>query len=257
MDELAAGDTFIHRLDPTAKLIVTLTFIVVVVSFDKYTVTALLPFLLYPVVLAVQSELPIWYLAKRVLIAAPFVMCTAIFNPVFDHGVRAHIGTIGISGGWISFVSILIKYGCTLSAALILAATTGMNNVAYALSKLRIPRVFVIQLLFMYRYVAVLIEETARVVRAYALRSSADNGVRINAWGSLVGQLLLRTYDRAQRIYRSMLSRGFDGRVRILFSAQRTKVSIPFLMGWISFFILARIIDIPFFIGRVVVGGPK
>jgi len=43
LDIISSRDTSIHRLDPRAKLLTTLAYIVAVASFDKYTVTGLVP----------------------------------------------------------------------------------------------------------------------------------------------------------------------------------------------------------------------
>ncbi len=61
-----------------------------------------------------------------------------------------------------------------------------------------------------------LIDEAKRLVRARALRSFKSRGMGIAVFGQLVGQLLLRTIDRSQRIHQAMLSRGFNGEIRLL-----------------------------------------
>ncbi|HNT97759.1 MAG TPA: hypothetical protein PKK31_05795, partial [Elusimicrobiales bacterium] len=92
MDTLAADSTPLHRLDPRAKLLTTALFIVAVVSFGKYEVSALLPFLLYPVYLAAQGRLPVGYLLKKVLLVSPFAVVVGIFNPFLDSGVLLRVG---------------------------------------------------------------------------------------------------------------------------------------------------------------------
>jgi cobalt/nickel transport system permease protein len=87
-----------------------LVFIVAVVSFGKYEITGLLPFIIYPVVLIAMGNLPPGYLAKKILLAAPFAFFIGIFNPLLDRAVLVHLGPIGISGGWVSFASIMIRF---------------------------------------------------------------------------------------------------------------------------------------------------
>ncbi|MHB8808655.1 MAG: hypothetical protein ACYC9M_01390 [Desulfobulbaceae bacterium] len=58
LDTMARGKTWVHRLDPRAKLITTLLFLLAVVSVDKYGVAQLLPFLLYPVTLIAMAACP-------------------------------------------------------------------------------------------------------------------------------------------------------------------------------------------------------
>ena len=59
MDELAALDSPIHRLHPAAKLLTTIAYIVLVVSFDKYDLDGLIPMLLWPVLLFQLSGIPV------------------------------------------------------------------------------------------------------------------------------------------------------------------------------------------------------
>jgi cobalt/nickel transport system permease protein len=134
LETLSYQQTPLHRLDPRGKLLTTLVFIVAVVSFGKYAITGLLPFIIYPVVLVAVGNLPPGYLAKKILLAAPFAFFIGIFNPLLDRAVLVHLGTIGISGDWVSFASIMIRFTLTVSAAFILIAGTGLNAVCLALN---------------------------------------------------------------------------------------------------------------------------
>jgi cobalt/nickel transport system permease protein len=253
-DELAAQTTVIHRLHPGVKLLTTLVFIVVTASFRKYDLIALLPLFLYPVVLISLAELPAGYLLKRLLIAIPFVLFVGIFNPLFDQTPLLQIGAVSISGGWISFISILIRVALTVLAALILIATSGMYEIAAMLLKMKIPRIFVVQLLFLYRYLSVLIEETSRTLRAYSLRSFHEKGLAFKVWGSLAGQLLLRTIHRAERIYQAMLCRGFTGEIHLWRPGKLRPKDILYFLGWSGFFVAARLYNIPEFLGAFMMG---
>lgn len=252
LDTLSYQDTLIHRLDPRAKLLTTLMFIVCVVSFNKYTITALIPFVIYPVVLIALGQLPLGYLLKKILVAVPFAFFIGIFNPLLDREVAAHLGPIGVSGGWISFTSLMIRFALTVSAALILIASTGFNSVCMALEKMGTPRSFAVQLLFLYRYIFVLADEASRLVRARSLRAFGGKGMGIRVYGSMIGQLLLRTLDRAQRIHLAMCCRGFDGEIRILRQLHFSRQDVGFFLGWSSFFVLMRLYDFPQWLGNAV-----
>jgi cobalt/nickel transport system permease protein len=120
LDTLACRDSAIHRLDPRAKLVTTLVFILVVVSFDRYAISALLPFGLFPLSLIILADLPPGYLLKKLLLAAPFALCVGIFNPFFDRQTLLQFGPLAVSGGWVSFASILLRFTLTVLAALVL-----------------------------------------------------------------------------------------------------------------------------------------
>ena len=250
LEELAARDTPIHRLDPRAKVLTTFAFIVTVVSFHKYDVIRLLPLALYPVVLVSVGNLPLGPILKRLLWAAPFVLFVGVFNPLLDRHALVRIGSVQVSGGWVSFASILLRFALTVGAALILVATSGFYAVCAALEKLLVPKALVTQLLFLYRYAFVLMDEAGRVTRAHSLRAGSGRAVRIRVFGSMAGRLLLRALDRAQRIHRAMLCRGFTGEVRLARPLFFGVGGAAYLLGWTGFFVLTRWVDLPRMIGE-------
>lgn len=251
LDLLSAQDTAVHRLDPRAKVLTTLVFVVTVVSFDKYRVSALLPFAFFPIALIAVGNLPVAYLLRRLLFILPFALFVGIFNPIFDRETMIHVGPAAISGGWVSFLSILLRFALTVLAALTLIATTGFIGVCTALERLGLPRVFAVQLLFLYRYLFVLGDEGGRMARARASRSLGDRGMGVKVFGSLAGHLLLRTIDRAQRIYMAMLSRGFHGEFHFRRPLQFRLPETAFTLGWSAFFLLCRIYDLPRLLGGI------
>jgi len=254
MDSLASDDSVLHRLDPRAKLITTLVFIALVVSFEKYEFSALIPFVIFPVIQISVGGLPAGYLLRKVLLVSPFAILIGIFNPLLDHEIRFYIGAIPISGGWLSFLSILTRFVLTVLSVLILIATTGFNDVCASLEKLGVPRPFVVQLMFLYRYLFVLTVETTRMVRAVSLRSFGSSGIGVKTFASMTGHLLLRTLDRAQRIHLAMLSRGFDGHIAILRSMRFGWREIAYIFGWSFLFFLFRWYNIPNIAGTFVTG---
>lgn len=249
LDDLGGKTSPIHKIHPLAKLLTTFTFLIMVVSFGKYEVSGLMPLILFPVSLLILSDTPVKPILKSVLIAMPLVIGVGLFNPLIDQATMLSIGPVSISGGWISFASILIKGLLTIFAAFILVATTGMNKIALALRLLRVPKLFVVQLLLTYRYITVLLEEVSRAIIAYSLRSPFQKGIKFKDWGPLMGQLLNRTIDRAGRIYTSMCCRGFEGEYKSGQTLQIKFKDLLYTFGWILFFIGVRYINIAQFIG--------
>jgi cobalt/nickel transport system permease protein len=253
LDRLATADTFLHGLDPRTKLVTTLGFILTVVSFGRHDVAALLPLAFFPLTLAIQGRIPGRYLLRKLLIASPFAIMVGMFNPLLDQAVILRITGLDISGGWISFAAILLRFALSVSAALILVASTGFAQVCMALSRLGAPRVFATQLLFLYRYLFVLTEEGLRMSRARDLRSCGRRGTGPRVYAFMLGQLLLRTMDRASRIHRAMLCRGFDGEVRLNRRMSLRRADALFACGWLGFFALARMINLPQELGQLLV----
>lgn len=253
LDDLAQKETGLHKLHPLVKLLTTMIYLIVVISFEKYDISSLLPFIFYPVLIFAFGELPVVPIIKRILIVGPLIIGIGILNPVFDRNTII-VGGMVISRGWITFLSIFIKGGLTVTASILLIATTGMDRFAAALRMLKVPKIFVLQLLLTYRYISVLIEEVSKMQRAYSLRAPREKGVRLSVWGSFAGQLLLRTFDRAERVYQSMSLRGFTGEYNTGDIAKVTFKDFTYLGAWSLFFIIGRIYNIPMLIGSLFTG---
>lgn len=252
LDELASRDTFLHRLDPRAKVLTTAVFLVCVVSFGKHDLAQMLPFLLFPVVTIAAGDLPVGFLVRKLIAVAPFAVLVGAFNPLLDRTVVAEVAGVAVSGGWVSFASIMVRFVLTTMAALALVATTGMMGVCAALRRLGTPEVLVTQLLLLYRYLFVLGEETMRMARARHARSVGSRGMGMSVYANMLGHLLLRTYARAARVYRAMLARGFDGRVRTVRALSFTARDAAWTLGWSAAFVLFRAYDIPLALGRAI-----
>lgn len=254
LDQFAREDTPVHRVDPRAKVVATVVFLVCVVSLGRYDLLALAPFMLFPIVLASESGMPARELAVRLAAVAPFAILVGAFNPLLDRAVIAHLGPVAISGGVLSWLSIIARFLLTTSAALMLVATTGMAGVCAGLERLGLPDVLSTQLLLLYRYIFVLTAEVLRLSQARSLRSFGRKGMGPGVYANMVGHLLVRTTDRAQRVYDAMRCRGFEGTVRSASTLRMRRSDWAFLLGWSAAFILFRAVNVPVLIGTLITG---
>lgn len=99
----------------------------------------------------------------------------------------------------------------TVGALVILTATAPSNRLLAQLQRLRMPRIFTTTVMLCFRYLSLLAGEASDMTRAYHLRSAKQTGLELRHVGSFIGQLLLRSIDRAERVYAAMQCRGFDG----------------------------------------------
>lgn len=256
LDDLAKKNTPIHALHPLVKLITTVIYLAVVMSFERYEISKLLPFIFFPLVVALLAELPLMPIVHRLLMVLPLIIGIGILNPIIDNHIITILG-FNVSRGWLTFLSLSIKSILSVAAGIILIATTGMDKLAVAMRMLKIPKIFVLQLLLTYRYITVLIEEFLRMTQAYSLRAPEQKGINKNNWGSFAGQLILRTFDRAERVYQAMLLRGFT----MEYNAGRIEKAkfkdFAFLTGWSLFFIIAKIYNLPLFLESLITGVVK
>ena len=251
LDTLSYRDTVIHRLDPRTKLSAAVLFIVTVVSFPKYEVTGLFPFFLFPVLLFSLGDIPVKFIMKKVLLVSFFAFFIGIFNPLFDRQPMYIFYGVTVSGGWVSFLSIMLKFFLTITSALLLIATTSFPGICRALQKFGIPDIFISQLLFLYRYIFVLVEEAMKVVRARDMRSFGKRGKEIKAFTGIVGTLFLRTVERAERIYMAMLSRGFSGTLHTIKPYGLNSADAIFLAITLTVLYLFRVHDVVGAMGRL------
>ncbi len=107
IDTLSCLDSPVHRIDPRAKLITFVVFIACVVSYNKYEISGLIPFFFFPAVIIPIARIPARYLVKKLLFLLPFAVLIGVFNPVYDRHILFSLGTLPVSGGVVSFVSIL------------------------------------------------------------------------------------------------------------------------------------------------------
>ena len=231
LDPYHPGDSMLHRLDERVKLPLALGLILA---------TALVPpggwavyILLFSInlALALLSSLGPLRLLKRALLAIPFALAalpllfTTPGEVLFNVVVGTHTLTASLEG-LLRFLGIGVKSWLSIQGAILLTATTQVDEVFQALRFLKVPRILVAIISLMWRYLFVMTEETSRLLRARSARSGADSipGRRSGgsaAWrarvaGGMAGSLILRSLERSERVYAAMLARGYDGEIRSL-----------------------------------------
>ena len=221
LDRAVARDSPMHRADPRLKF---LAIVATILAISLLPVGAFLALALMWGALTAASLLaalgPL-RLSRGALIAAPFLL--AALPLIFTHPEQplGSIGPFTVSGeGLRIFATVALKSWLSVQAALLLTFTTPFHDLVDALRDLRLPRILVAIIGFMYRYLAVLGDEGARMQRARAARSAGTArgsiGFRARVTGQMVGTLFLRSYERSERIYAAMQARGFSGTFRHL-----------------------------------------
>ncbi len=250
LDDLAGQDTCLHRLDARAKVLATLFFLVSMLSLGRYEVARLLPFACFPLLLAMQGRVPLGLLFKRAALALPFVLFVGLFNPLIDRTVHLHLGPLAVTGGMLSFTSIMLRSLLAVTTGLVLVGITGFDQICRALGRLGMPTALLVQLQFLYRYLFVLADEALRMLQARAQRCAKNSRPSLREYRALLGSLLLRTLDRAGRIHQAMLCRGFDGQMPDL---RPTTAFGPaewrFCAVWGLFLVAIRVLDLPLYLG--------
>jgi len=228
LENLTAGNTVIHRLHPLVKILTAFIFIVTVVSFGRYDLVRLTPYLFYPFILMALAALPYKVLLLRVVIALPFCLFAGISNVIFERTVAFDIGGMAVSFGVISLFTILMKMYLCVMAALLLIATTPFTELTAQLRRMRVPMVFVMVFETTFRYIGVLLEEVHSMIIAYRLRSGLKKAIEIKHMGTFTGQLVLRGFDRAERVHMAMRCRGYS--LSCIPPARRQLTAVDYIM---------------------------
>jgi len=209
MDQLSRRDGLINRIHPLAKLLITMFYLVTVVSFATTDLTGLILMGIYPFILFELTGLSFREALRRLKIVLPLVMIMGVFNPIFNRVPAVTICGITFSEGFISMITLMIKGIYTVLSAYLLMATTRLEHLCYAMRLLHIPRIIVTEFMLICRYISVLLREAREMNEAYSLRAPGQNGIAMKHWGTFAGQLLLRSMDRAECLFESMVVRGF------------------------------------------------
>ncbi len=252
LEQLAAGRTAVHRLHPAVKIIVTVIYIICVVSLERHALGRLAPFLIYPAVVMAAADIPYRMILPRAAAALPFCVFAGVSNLIIEREPWAQLGALTLTAGEMSFLVLLARTVLCVSAVLILVAVTPFSELTGQLRRMHVPTLFVRLFEMIYRYISVLVEEASTMLTSYRLRAGGAQWPEIKYFGAFIGQLLLRSVDRAERVYHAMLCRGYAlGRT----AGTRRRMTAS---DW-AFIILAggsavifRVIDISLVIGNAI-----
>lgn len=223
-DRYHEKNSFIHRLDPRVKVVVTIVFIVSNALLPDGAWIAFGAAWLFLLLTNWLSQLGFGYTLTRSIVALPFALIaiTILFTmpgePLVSFKLLMWNLTI-TDMGLLRFVSILIRSWLSVQLAILLVATTRFPDLIHAFEHLRVPAILTTIIAFLYRYLFVLTDEVFRLIRARESRSAAATGRRSGGgvlWrarvaGNMAGQLFLRSYERSDRIYNAMVARGYSG----------------------------------------------
>jgi cobalt/nickel transport system permease protein len=206
------GASPIHRLPAHVKIVAAfaLVFAVVATPREAFWVFALEATLL--VGLAALAGLRPRFVASRLLIEVPFVL-VALVLPFFGSGERTDVlgMSLSVEGLW-SMWNILAKATLGLMTSIVLAGTTEITDILRGFDNLRFPRILTAIMGFMVRYIDVVVGELRRMRVAMSSRGYHPRWFgQLGPYARSVGVLFLRSYERGERVYLAMVSRGFTG----------------------------------------------
>ncbi len=253
LDELARRGTWLNRVHPLAKLLITLFYLALVVSFHACQLTGILGMAIYPFILFEMGNLSFRDAMYRLRVVLPIVCFIGILNPFFDKEPVLTVFGVTITGGVLTMLSLMAKGVLTVLSSYLLIATTTVESICGALRILHVPGILVTEFLLICRYISVLLREADRMTQAYALRAPGQKGVARPAWGPMLGQLLLRSMDRAARLYQSMCLRGYNADFPVSPKQQIKTSDLIYFAGFSFGLAMLRLYPVMELLGRLVI----
>jgi len=206
------GHSAIHDAAPECKLLAQILFAFAVVATPREAFWALGLDALLVLVLLAAAELSPRTIASRLWIEIPFVTF-ALLMPWMGSGPQVQIGGVWMyeAGLWSAW-NILAKGTLGVLTAILIAATTPQAELLRGLSRLGLPDAFTQILTFMIRYFDVVAAESQRMRVARQSRGYDPRWLwQARAIATSAGALFVRSYERGERVYLAMLSRGYTG----------------------------------------------
>jgi cobalt/nickel transport system permease protein len=238
LEEFAEGNSFFHRLDPRVKFLTILPYIIVIAIMQGLKGPSLALFL--SLIMVALTHIDMKKLLNRLLVVNTFIFLLWIFLPFSYPGDTVfHIASLKASReGFLYVLSITLKANAIVLATIAILGTSEVFSLAHALVHLKVPPKLVHLFFFFYRYISVLHEEYTRLRNAMAIRAfkAKTNMHTYRTYAYLIGMLIVKSYDRSQRIYKAMQCRGFQGKFPIIshFELKRGDILFGIFMSLIT-----------------------
>lgn len=197
LDRYSRRESVIHRMQPGWKVVVSLVIVVSIVAPTHLDTAVHAGTAVILGVITALSRVPFRFVLRRLVLFEPLVVGIALLSLLRPDGITI-------------FATIVVKSTLCLWVAILLANSTPFDALLAVLRRARFPGVLVTVLALFYRYIFVLIDEAERMTRAR--RSRTVDRSKVGTWwvlATVVGQLFIRSTERAERIYLAMQSRGW------------------------------------------------
>jgi len=217
-DAFAHKENFVTGIEVRTKIIFTfLALVINLLSPSVYTPIAIAVFCLATLIaIRIPPRLLLLRLIMPLVMAVVVLMTQLFFYGTTPLFAIPFLGVVGYEEGLVHGLLIMWRVIGGMSLILFLSMSTPVNKLLMAVRWFRLPRAFIELALLIYRYIFVLIEEVVAIKDAQRVRLGYRNWQQgIRSVGTLGGILVLRAYDRAERVFEAMLARGYTGAMTI------------------------------------------
>ncbi|RME62804.1 MAG: cobalt ECF transporter T component CbiQ [Nitrospirae bacterium] len=213
LDVFSEGKSLFHRMDPRSKVLCYGVFAVVVALSDGLRAPG--NAFVLAVVMFFLSRVPLGEVLRRLFVVNLLLLPLWVLVPMDTPGsVPVVIGPYRATAeGFSEVLSITLRANAIVLSGIVMLGTSDLFSLVHALAHLGLPRKLVYLFFIFFRYLSLLHEEYLKLKRAMQARAFRPRTSMhtYRAYGYLIGMLVLKSYDRAENLYRAMLSRGFRG----------------------------------------------
>jgi len=231
-EPFSTGNSQIHRLDPRFKVVSATIYAFVVALSNNFPV--LIAALIFSFALVGVCRLDFLEVAKRVALVNGFIVFLWFVVPLTYNGQPLfYLGPFEVSReGVLVSARITLKSNAILLAFIALIASNTVATLGNALGRLKVPEKIIYLLLLNYRYIFVMEEEYRRLLRSASIRGfrPSSNLHTYKTYAYLIGILFVRASDRAERVYKAMVCRGFSGRFYSLHEFSFSRLDLIWLV---------------------------
>lgn len=213
IDRFAHVESPLQRWDPRYKL-AGLGLVIISIALIKTLPAAAVAFILAALLLYTTS-LPFHFVSHGLMFVIVFLLPFFLIMP-FSYPGESAFYVLGLGFSWDGFRLATLIFTKAVAIVMISFSVFGSSRFdvsMYALQSLRCPTVIVQMLLFTYRYTFVFLEEMKRMMTSMRVRGfiPTTNMYTLKTYGNFVGTLLVRSFERTDRVYKAMLSKGYQG----------------------------------------------
>jgi cobalt/nickel transport system permease protein len=225
IDRYAHLDSPLHILEPRSKILAFTALIVCVLSIPTGRGLLLVAYFFAAAILMGISQIPLPFILGRTLLILPFIVLASLAAPW---------------RGFPGLAALFIRAVLCLVLLILLTNTTRFVELLRGLRRFGCPQVLVMNLSFLYRYFFVLTEEAMRMKQARDCRrvGRAPFFEELRILGSMLGTLLIRSFERAERMHGAMLSRGYCGEFPVISPRKFSWRDLAFVSAVTGFIVL-------------------
>ncbi len=245
VEELISIDSLIKRLDPRVKILEVFFFSIVVAVSNSLPV--LFSALVVSCCIVLAARIPAKEIFRRLVPVNMMIIFLWFFLPFTIEGKHLfNIGTLAVTQqGLIYTLQITIKSNAMMLMLISLIASTPIFSLGHAMLELNVPKKLVHLFFFTYRYIHVMNKEYMRLINALKIRGfrPGTNLHTYRTFAYIVGMLLIKSYDRIQRVRNAMLCRGFKGDFYSLRNFSFKKIDAVSIFLMIAIIILLGVME--------------